>query len=70
MSNKNVNAGANEMANYNTGKDSLFGTKQVNTKINNNNYNNNNSNKNSTTRGNTANKGTFGRSNSLENNSK
>lgn len=66
--NKNLNAVANEISNYNTGKDSLFGAKQTkNTKNN----INNSINKNSTIRTNAANnnKGTNGRSNSSENNS-
>lgn len=69
VNNKNMNAGGNDTSNYNTGKDSLFGTKQVNTKNNNNNINKNNPNKNLTNKSNTANKGAIGRSNSSENNS-
>lgn len=67
VNDKNSNEKQNEIFNYDTGKDSLFGAKQVNSK--NNNLNNNKTNKNSSVRSNSPNKGTYGRSNSLENNS-
>lgn len=63
LNNKNVNSGANELSNYNSGKDSLFGLKQTN-------YRNNNiNNKNSKIKNDASNKGNYGRANSLENNS-
>lgn len=73
LNNKNLNAEGNDISNYNTAKDSLFGLNQGNNKKHhNNNAKNNNNNKtniNLTNRNNSANKGNFGRSNSLENNS-